>query len=187
MGNPVARTPSGEGRGQGTQEERIVEVARIGAPHGLRGAFWLHVSAATPGVLTCGERWHVRDGKGGDWREYRMLSASLRGERMLATLEGIDDRDAAEGVKGHMVGIARDSFPELPEGEYYWCDLVGLRVADEQGVPIGVVRRLRSLPGGELLEVDAGGKPVLVPFNEAYVVDVDVGSGLIRSRWRDDY
>jgi 16S rRNA processing protein RimM len=83
-------------------------------------------------------------------------------------------------------------FPTLPDGEYYWVDLVGLAVINREGVALGTVKELMSAGPQTTLVVDAVGedeKPVerLIPFVDAFIDAVDLTAKRITVDWQADY
>jgi len=105
--------------------------------------------------------------------ERRLLSVRDAGKMATARLEGVDDRSAAEALRGSLVEVDRDSLPALEEGEYYHADLIGLPVVDGEGAEVGSVVAVENFGAGDLLEIeDAGGKRSLIPFRDG-IADLD--------------
>ena len=83
----------------------------------------------------------------------------------MARFEGIDDRGAAEALRGSLVEIDRSALPALEEGEYYHADLIGLPAVDREGSAVGTVVAVENYGAGDLLEIELeGGKRSLIPF-----------------------
>jgi 16S rRNA processing protein RimM len=112
---------------------------------------------------------------------------------LIAVLDGIDDRTAAESLRGMLVGAPREELPAPKDGEYYWGDLVGLDVVNAQGRSLGRVAGLIGTGANDVLRVvEAGskegeGKERLLPFVEAVIREVDVSGGRIRVDWELDW
>jgi len=97
---------------------------------------------------------------------------------VLARMEGVADRDAAQALHGVRLYVARTALPEPEEDEFYHADLIGLRVEDGAGRGLGTVRAVENHGAGDLLEVEApDGRLVLLPFTRAAVPLVDVAGG----------
>lgn len=169
--------------------DRIVPVAKFGAPHGIAGMVRVHLAQASGQVLESCNKWHIGPGEEGPWQEAKMLSVRHHKDWLLVTLDGVADRDQAQQLRGQTVGIERGSFPRLPEGEYYWCDLTGLQVLGEDNALLGEVAQLRSVASNDILEVKAKDDrgTLLIPFNGQYVVSIDLDKGVINTLWREDY
>lgn len=118
-----------------------------------------------------------------------------QGDSIIALLQEIPDRNTAELFKGGRIFVRRCDFPELEEGEFYWVDLIGLQVVNQQGTVLGQVADLMSNGVQSILRIayeqaDVQGVPRqaerLIPFVDAYVGDVDLQSGVIHVDWEAD-
>ncbi|CAN5775587.1 ribosome maturation factor RimM [soil metagenome] len=96
---------------------------------------------------------------------------SRRGDRMLAKFEGVDDRFAADGLRGPLYAPAGDVRP-LAEDEYWPQDLVGYEVRLASGAAVGTVTRVDFGVAQDLLAVETPGGERLVPLVKEIVVDV---------------
>ncbi|MBT9610103.1 ribosome maturation factor RimM [Aquabacterium sp.] len=126
-------------------------------------------------------------------RFLQVKSAREQSDIVVATCEGLDDRNAAEALKGARVFVSRSAFPTPDDGEFYWIDLIGLDVSNPQGEALGrVVDLIDTGPNSVLrLEGEAGadGKPVerLIPFVSAYILSVSLADKRIVADWGLDY
>lgn len=119
--------------------------------------------------------------------EVKVHSASV-----VAKPEGLDDRNAAEALRGARIFLPRSSFPRLEPDEYYWVDLIGLDVVNREGVALGRVHELISTGPNAVLCVqyeltDAPTAERLIPFVGAYVDTVDIPGKRITVDWQADY
>ncbi|MGI9304680.1 MAG: ribosome maturation factor RimM [Gammaproteobacteria bacterium] len=164
---------------------REVTVGRIEGVFGVRG--WVKVVSFTeprtnildydPWYVQLGERRSVR----------RLIDGRQRGKKIVARLEGIDDRDAAAGLLGAQVQVDVAQFADLEEGEYYWAQLIGLRVVNRHGVELGVVEDLMETGANDVL-VLGGEQERLIPFVSGRVIEsVDIDAGVIYVDWEADF
>jgi 16S rRNA processing protein RimM len=162
----------------------MVVMGRIATPYGVHG--WVKVQPFTEYVdgLLDYETWWI--GRGADWREYRVLEGAPHGQTVLAGLEGVTDRDQAARLKGLEVAVPRDALPESEPGEWYWDDLIGLRVVNLQGDEFGEVTGLLETGASDVLQV-AGDRQRLIPFVGHVIAEVNLGEGFIRVDWSADY
>lgn len=106
----------------------------------------------------------------------------------MAQLEGIVDRDAAEALKGTLVGVPREALPPVGENEYYWDDLIGLDVVNVGGARIGKVESLIETGANDVLCVRGDdGREHLLPFVATTVLDVDLAVRRICVEWEADW
>jgi 16S rRNA processing protein RimM len=107
-------------------------------------------------------------------RAYSIASAEPIAEGWLVKLDGVDDRDAAEALRGQALTAPRDELPPPGPDEVYLSDLVGCAVVDREGAAIGSVSRVVDSGAQELLVVTRpDGREALVPFIAPIVVSVD--------------
>lgn len=93
---------------------------------------------------------------------------------VILKLEGIDDRDTAESMRGKSVYITEEDLPELPEGQFYVRDLIGMDVVEEKGDPIGKVTDVIQNTAQDIFEVEMENKKkVLIPKVEQFVLNID--------------
>jgi 16S rRNA processing protein RimM len=133
---------------------RWVELGRIGAPFGLAG--WVHVSSFTAPAEALLEypQWGLRPERG-ERKRYRLIEGHVQGERLVARLEGIDDRDSAALVTGAWFEVERTELPPTGDREYYCADLIGLEVENLEGVALGRVAYFIDAPAGAVMVVQA--------------------------------
>ena len=149
---------------------------------GVRGAVRLKVftedlrSAADYGSITM----FGLDFKEGKEFKVKLLH-NIKGG-IAAKIETIDDRDAAENIRGMRFFIERSALPTIEEDDgFYIEDLEGLNVKDEKGEKYGIVHAVFNYGAGDLLEVltDEDSKKILYPFTDAIVPEVDVKAGYV--------
>lgn len=93
---------------------------------------------------------------------------------VILKLAGIDDRNAAEAAKGRDLYITEEDLPELPEGEFYVRDLIGMTVKETDGNEIGTVTDVIQNSAQDIFEVEKeDGKKVLIPNVDEFVLDID--------------
>lgn len=164
--------------------ERVI-VGRISGLYGVQG--WVRVYSHTDprdNILRYSP-WLVR--VGGEWRALAVLGGRRHGKGIVARLADCQDRDQARRLLGAEVAIGRAQLPELESGEYYWTDLLGLRVVNKDGIELGRVDHLLETGGNDVL-VLAGERERLIPFlPEDVVLGVDLETGVIRVDWDPDF
>lgn len=167
-----------------------VVLGLISGLFGVKG--WVKVYSYTrpPENILKFPQWLI--GRQDDWRPFRVLEARQQGKTLLARLADGDaqtlaDRDAASELLDCQIAVAREAMPALPEGEYYWFDLIGLQVVNREGVALGEVRRIMETGANDVLVV-AGDRERLVPFVIGEIIDaVDVCGGRIVADWDPDF
>ena len=106
---------------------------------------------------------------------------------IVITLPAVEDRDAAEALRGTEVWVPRGVLPPPKPGEYYWVDLEGLRVVNVEGVDFGTVSHLFSTGANDVL-VAQGDRERMIPFLEPqYIRSVDFAAGVVTVDWDPDF
>ncbi len=207
--------------------EDAVEVARIVDAWGIKGGVKLQPFSNDPQALFCTKKWFVRpaDKPAGVARpargkpttssapqpaaavpaklnEARLLTvknAREQGELVVATLEGMDNRNDAEALKGARVFVSRSAFPTPDPDEFYWIDLIGLSVVNREGQALGtvidlldtgphcVLRCQVSATDVPLPDAADAGSERLIPFVAAYIDSVSLADRRIVADWGLDY
>jgi len=165
--------------------DRTVEVGRIVDAYGVRG--WVKIVSHTdpPANILGYTPWQLETARG--MSEKAVLAGRQHGTHVVARLQGIDDRGAALALKGAAIRIWRQQLPE-PEGQtYYWADLEGLRVINQDGIDLGRVDHLLETGSNDVLVVQ-GERERLIPFLRGSVVmDVDLAAGVMRVDWDPEF
>jgi 16S rRNA processing protein RimM len=99
--------------------------------------------------------------------------------RWLLFLEGIEDRDGAEALRGSWIFLPAQDRSQLPENYYYEHEIVGLTCVDAGARRLGEVLGFAEFGGGSLLRVMGERGEVLVPFHSPIVVRVDLAKGVV--------
>lgn len=148
-------------------------LGRITGPQGIKGEVKLQSFTANPLDIAS---YGPLDASNG----LRLTIKSVKPYKntLLARIDGVDDRNGAEALRGVELMIDRDRLPEAGEDEIYHADLIGLSAHDTTGNLLGTVVAVLDFGAGELLELKpAEGKTVLVPFNVDTVPDIDLDAG----------
>ncbi len=160
-------------------------MGRVVAPYAVRG--WVKLQTFTEYLDSLLDYPVWRIGKDGDWRDYRVLDGKVHGQYLMASLEGVGDRTAAEALMGLDVAVLRDEMPEADEDEYYWDDLIGLDVVNLAGETLGRVEGLLETGANDVLQVRDGETERLLPFVDGVVKEVDLEAGRLVVDWGLDY
>ena len=193
-GRPAAALPAGLEPAELPAD--AIEVGRITDAWGIKGWFKVLSHSADPEALFSSKRWYLQPAEKGLKTFSGTLLLKIREAKdhsgtVVATAQEVDDRDAAEALRGARVFVPRSSFPTAGTDEYYWVDLIGLAVVNREGVALGTVKELLStgLQTVLLLQYQAEDKPLerMIPFVSAYVDAVDLPARRITVDWQPDY
>ncbi len=156
--------------------ENPVQMAVIGAAHGIRGEVRVKTFTGDPLALADYGPLYAKDG-----RAFEIAGIRPAGTVVVVRFKGVDDRGAAEALAGTELSVDRSALPDEEEDEFYHADLVGLAVKDAAGAVLGKVVAVQNFGGGDILDLTLGTrKGVLIPFSKAAVPEVSVAGGFVR-------
>lgn len=167
--------------------EKLVEMGRVMAPFGIKGWVKIEPYTESPRSLVGYKTWWLENG--GTWQEHVVEQAQMQGMAVAAKLAGFEDRDQAIALKGRSIAIPRADFPRAKANEFYWADLIGLRVKNTQAQELGTVESVIGTGANDVLVVQDGTeKPErLIPFIAEVIRNVDVAGGVIEVEWGVDF
>jgi len=155
---------------------RLILVGRIAAAHGVRGLVKLQSFTAEPAAI--GRYGPLSDASGS--RRFEVAVQHVAKGAVIARIAGVEDRTAAEKLRGIELYLRREMLPPAGEGEYYHADLAGLRVELADGRVLGRVRAVENFGAGDLLAIDRPtGGSVSLPFTDRVVPVVDLEGGRV--------
>lgn len=154
-------------------EEKIL-LGKVGAVYGIKGWVKIHSFTDNPEAIFDYSPWSLKLGEQVqsvqvvDWRKHN--------NSLIAKFTGVEDRDIAQRFVGFEILVDADVLPELPEGEFYWRDLIGMAVVTNQGYDLGEVSDIMETGANDVLVVKAnrndgfGKKERLIPYVEEQVI-----------------
>ncbi len=165
--------------------EPLVPVGRISGVYGVKG--WVRIYSYTgprDNILQYNP-WQIQ--LPGGWQSVELLEGKTHGKGVIAHLAGCHDRDAAARWIGSEIAIRRSQLPAAPAGEYYWSDLIGLRVITEAGEELGTVDHLLETGANDVLVVQ-GERERLIPYVMGKVVtEVNLETGELHVDWDPEF
>ena len=166
--------------------QRMITVGRLHGAFGVRGEVKLESFTDPLRSIARYQPWILRDARGIE-RACEGVRVREGGKGLIATMPGIEDKDAADALRGTEVLVPRSALPPPAEGEFYWVDLEGLRVVNVEGTDFGIVSHLFSTGANDVL-VARGDRERMIPFREPdYIRSVDFEAGTITVDWDPEF
>ena len=144
----------------------------VAAPHGVRGL--VRIRSYTEDPMAVASYGPLSDEAGK--KKYRVEALSAAKGAVLARIEGVADRTAAEALRGLRLYVERSALPAAGEREWYEADLVGLPAVGKDGRNWGKVVAFHEFGAGPVMEVSAG---LMLPFTDEVVPEIDVEGGKV--------
>ena len=172
----------------------MIVIGRITTVFGVRG--WVKIYAHTdqPEAVFDYQPWLIKDA--GGYKPLVVKQWRPQGKALVAHIEGIDDRDVArEQLCQRDIYVSADQLPVLPEGEYYWSQLIGLSVlahSDNRELRLGVVSSMLETGANDVLVVSADADSIddrerLIPWVDQFLRRVDLQAGTLEVDWDPEF
>lgn len=171
-----------------------VVLGRFAGAYGIKG--WLHIHPFGDSPENWGQlkEWWIKPADDGNttWQTRSIKGFKAHADGWIVLLEGVEDRTAAESLRGWVLGAPRESLPKVDSGEFYWCDLIGLEVVNLQGESLGQIASLIEAPAQHVMQVEtsdtAGEKQErLIPFVAPVVCEVKLEERQVVVDWGSDW
>ena len=167
-----------------------VELGQLVGVWGVKGWLKLHSYTRNRADIAQYTTWYLQEPrKKGEPVAINVLNCREQGQGIVAQLEGVDDRDQAMAMNGQKIFVKQEDLPELPAGEYYWQQLIGLEVVNDDG-RIGVVASILETGANDVLVIEQADKDqadVLIPYTDHAVLNVDLEQGVMTVDWDPSY
>lgn len=165
--------------------EDLISVGKVSGIFGVKG--WIKIysyTEARENILSYSP-WILKRGK--ESKTVEVLEGRRHGKTVIASLEGLNDRDKAAELNGWEILIRAEQLPNARQGEYYWTDLIGLQVKTVSGVDIGSVEQMLETGANDVVVVK-GERERLIPFLQGQtIIDIDLVSGEMLVDWDPDF
>lgn len=171
--------------------DRLVEVGHVRSAYGIKGWVWIFANTDPLTNIFAYAPWYACEG--GVWREVRVAEWREQGKGLVARFDGVTDRNQSEALKGMALWADRSRLPDLPEGDYYWSDLIDLQVWLEDGRLLGRVHSMMETGSNDVLVVRAcpgslDARERLIPWMPGPVVkQVDLAGRRVVVDWDADF
>lgn len=174
----------------------LVELGLIQDAQGLRGQVKVRPYSSDPVALlssktiwltSYGPRPTISSAPISEPRLYAISGAKLHSGFVVMALEGVSDRDQALALKGARLSLNRDAFPKTDGESYYWVDLMGCAVLNQEGTRLGDVSEMTENGAHAIMSVTDGEHVRLIPFVPEIVKTVDLAEKRIAVDWQSDW
>jgi len=163
----------------------LINVGKISGAFGIKG--WVKIFSYTEAKENILRYTPWLLSKAGIQTSFNVLDGAAHGKSIIAWLEGVDDREQAVALLGSDIFIEPGQLPKAQQNEYYWSDLIGLKVETVSGADLGVVGGLMETGANDVLIVD-GGRQRAIPFLQGKtIVNIDLDADKITVDWDPDF
>jgi 16S rRNA processing protein RimM len=166
------------------QEEWII-VGRFGRPHGIKGLVTVYSFTDPKDNILSYSDWHAF--LNNCWQPIKVLSAQIHNKTIVAQIEGFPERELVARLTNIEIAIHKDQLAPLAPGEYYWHQLIGMKVINQQGLSFGEVVEVMPTGSNDVLVVK-GEKRHLIPYLPGqFITSIDNTTKTITVDWDMDF
>lgn len=162
-----------------------VVVGRFGRPHGIKGFVTVHSFTEPRDNILKYTDWHVF--LNNQWQPVKLLSVETHIKAIVALVDGYPERELVARLTNAEIAVHHDKLAELDQGEYYWHQLIGMKVVDQKGELFGTVTEIMPTGANDVLVVQ-GEKKHLIPYLPGqFIIDIDDSQQQITVDWDMDF
>ena len=166
-------------------ESTRIMLGKINGLYGVRG--WVKVFSYTKPITNIlnYSPWQVY--QQGQWQTVLAPEGQAHGKGIVARLESCHDRQEAARFLGADIAIYREQLPSLPEDEYYWSDLIGLTVINQENIILGQIEYLLETGANDVMVVTGKGERLIPLVFKEIVLEVNLAQRWLRVAWDVDF
>lgn len=168
-----------------SEQPTRVLLGRISGLFGVQG--WVKVFSYTSPIVNILNYSPWQLCQQGQWQTVSVCEGKAHGKGIIARLESIHNRDEAARLIDADIAVEREQLPQIAEGEYYWTDLIGLTVINQEGITLGQVDYLLETGANDVLVIK-GERERLIPFVLSHtVLDINLAQRILQVDWEVDF
>ena len=162
-------------------------VAKIKGAHGLKGFVRVRSYMDPPVNLKNYNAVYISKEEGLSWGSPLKFDLRSNNRDFLGVLEGVTNREEALSLTGALLGVDRKAFGALEEGEFYWSDLLGSVVKNQEGFQFGILKRFIETGSNDVMEIEGKEANLLIPFSSKYLKCIDAEKRVISVDWEKEW
>jgi len=168
-----------------TTDSNWIIVGRFGKPHGIKGLITVISFTEPRDNIMHYTDWHVR--MNGQWQPLKLLHLEMNNKFILAQVEGYQEREDAGRLTNADIAIDRQQLPALQQGDYYWHQLEGMQVVNQEGIALGTIQDIMPTGSNDVLIV-VGEKRHLIPYLPGTsIIDINDTTRVMTVDWDADF
>lgn len=165
---------------------KTVVVGKIGAPYGVKG--WVKIHSFTEPKTNLFDYPLLIESRKEGWRQVEVENFRQHGEGFVAKLVDVGDRDQAALITNAQLAVERENLPELDDDDYYFADLLGLTVFNQENIELGRVVDFMATGANDVMIVKGKKKEYLIPFVlDMYILEINTDNKTMRVDWDAEF
>jgi 16S rRNA processing protein RimM len=162
-----------------------VIIGRFGRPHGIKGFITVHSFTDPRDNILNYVDWHVL--LNNKWQPIKLNCVEVHTKTIITQIEGYTERESVTGLRNLEIAVLKEQLPELKPGEFYWHQLIGMKVVNLDGESLGTVLEVIPTGSNDVLVVQ-GEKRYLIPYLPGqFILDIKEDQKTITVNWDLDF
>lgn len=166
-------------------DDKWIIVGRFGRPHGVKGFITVHSFTEPRENILKYPKWRAKINN--QWQHLEIAHAEVNHKAILAKVDGYQDRESVSRLTNVEIAVSTDTLPDLDDGEYYWFELIGMKVMNQQGVSFGSVREILSTGAHDVLVVHGEHKHLIPYVYDKFIISINKQEGMITVDWDENF
>ena len=165
--------------------DKYIIIGKLGKIHGLNG--WLNLYPETKPADKILDYKPLYCMLLSEWQKMNVDDIKSYGNHFLLHIQGIDNPEDAKKYVGKEIAILRDQLAKLRQGEYYWTDLEGVTVINQNNIELGTIDHLMETGSNDVMVV-VGKKRYLIPYiRKQVIIDIDLDTKIMHVNWDEEF
>ena len=160
-------------------EKNLFPIGRVVKPHGVKGKMKVEYFGDDLRRFVSYREIFIEDEKG-SLESYEILEASPHPPRLILRLKGVEKIEQTQPLIGKTILVEKEALPDLEEGEYYWADLLGMKVETREGKRIGTVKEIFSTGAHDVYVVEGKRGEISLPAIGEVILDIDLAKKMMK-------
>lgn len=161
--------------------DEYITVGKVGAPYGIKGYLKIHSFTEWVGTIFEYTPWYLKNENG--WQSIKVTDGREHGKGIIAKFEGLNTPESARALTGKIIGIKRSQLPQLQKDEYYWSDLEGLTVINQDGKVLGKIIYILETGSNDVLVIKDEKEHAIPYLPGSVVLSVDLVKREMHVNW----
>jgi len=157
----------------------LFPIGRVVKPHGVKGKMKVEYFGDDLRRFVSYREIFIEDEKG-SLESYEILEASPHPPRLILRLKGVEKIEQTQPLIGKTILVEKEALPDLEEGEYYWADLLGMKVETREGKRIGTVKEIFSTGAHDVYVVEGKRGEISLPAIGEVILDIDLAKKMMK-------
>jgi 16S rRNA processing protein RimM len=160
------------------ESDSLILIGKVAATHGIKGQLRITSYSGHFDSLLTADAVILKE-PSGRTDTFAISAANLHGKKLLLAFAGLNDINRVTHLVGSEIYLRRDQLPATDDGEYYWLDLIGLKVVTDAGEQLGLLESIIETGSNDVYVVKAADRELLIPALEDVVTAIDLAAGVM--------